>query len=552
MAAKHARALRNFSTHLEELEPRRLLAGYDPTAAAQLFLLELNQARANPAAYGASIGVDLSGVAPAPPLAFDPRLVEAAQLHSEDMNNQAYFNHVTPQGEDVGDRLTSVLYPWTTYGESIAGGPGLTTPAAALSDLIIDAGVPDLGHREQLLAMTAEYSSQNQVGIGIVQSGSGPLANYYTIDTASSTNTQPDLTGVVYNDINGNGQYDVGEGLAGVTITVAGAGSTTTFSSGGYTLPVNPGTYTVTASGGGLRQPITETVTVGTVNAQVNFVEEPPNVVVFAVTAADGLERYDNVHGWTTIGAAGTIAAISTVTDASGSQVVYAITTSKALYRYSDVSGWAQIGGAGTIQSISAGTDARGAADVFVITTGGDFYEFSSAGWSPIAGPGVVQSMSAAGNGDAYVVKPNGSVYGYAPAWGLYPLTSPGFAQSVTALTATGGTDVVFAVTRGQGLFMHTAAGGWIQLGAAGTIELAAAGTDAIGQAVVDVVTAGGALYAFDTLSGWLPLGGPSSLTRLTPTVDDVLVAITSNEALYEYAPASGWFDIGAAGFVAG
>jgi hypothetical protein len=47
-------------------------AGMQPTAAEQLLLQELNLARAQPAEYGASIGVDLSNVAPSAPLAFNP------------------------------------------------------------------------------------------------------------------------------------------------------------------------------------------------------------------------------------------------------------------------------------------------------------------------------------------------------------------------------------------------------------------------------------------------------------------------------------------------
>jgi uncharacterized protein YkwD len=81
---------------LEPLEPRDVpSAGYVPTAAEQLFLERLNDARANPAAYGQTIGVNLAGYAPAPPLAFDTRLIRAARDHSADMIARNYFSHVT-------------------------------------------------------------------------------------------------------------------------------------------------------------------------------------------------------------------------------------------------------------------------------------------------------------------------------------------------------------------------------------------------------------------------------------------------------------------------
>ncbi len=263
---------------MEELEPRCLLSIAAPTATEQYFLELLNEARANPAAYGASIGVDLSGVAPAQPLAFDPRLISAAQEHSLDMSVQGYFDHNTPQGETPGERITASGFNWESYGESIAASPGLN-PAEALSALIADQGVPDLGHRIQLLAMTAMFQSENAVGIGILENSSGPLGNYYTIDSANAVTTLPYITGVVMNDANGNGQYDVGEGLGNVTITIAGVDSVTTWDSGGYSYQVAPGTYTVTASGGGLAAPITHVVTVGGQNVSLNFTV-PPVIVV--------------------------------------------------------------------------------------------------------------------------------------------------------------------------------------------------------------------------------------------------------------------------------
>jgi uncharacterized protein YkwD len=254
------------------LETRQLLSGYDPMAVEQFFLEELNDARANPAAYGSSIGVDLSTVAPSQPLAFSPQLVEAARLHSEDMNARAYFSHYTPENIDPGQRMTAAGFVWTSWGESLAGGTAFPGPTDALAGLITDAGVPDLGHRRDLLAIDSAFKRLNQVGIGIVQAGTGPLVDYYTIDTAVAPSPTPFITGVVMRDDNGNGKYAIGEGLGSVTITVSGVGSTTTFGSGGYSIAVNPGVYTVTASGGGLTSPITEQVAVGADNVRVNFI----------------------------------------------------------------------------------------------------------------------------------------------------------------------------------------------------------------------------------------------------------------------------------------
>jgi hypothetical protein len=284
---------------LEELEPRRVLSGPQPTAAEQLLLEQLNNIRADPTTYGTSINVNLSGVAPAPPLAFDPTLIEAAQMHSQDMNANGYFSKVTPGGLDLGGRLNSLGFSWVSFGESIDGSSSLTTSASALQDLITDASSPTLADRNQLLAIDALYQTQDKVGIGIVQGGNGPLANYYTIDTAATTNGQPILTGVVFNDAQGTGQYAMGEGLGHVLITVTGPETltTVTWDSGGYSLQLNPGTYTVTASGGALTAPISHTVTLGITNARLNFAL--PATALQAGTSAWLVLLYHDILGRT-------------------------------------------------------------------------------------------------------------------------------------------------------------------------------------------------------------------------------------------------------------
>jgi uncharacterized protein YkwD len=255
---------------LEELESRLVPTSLAPTAQDQLMLQELNAIRANPAAYGQSIGLNLSGVAPSQPLAWDPRLIYAAQQHSQSMNQFDYFGHTDPSGADPGQRMLAAGYDWFSWGESIAA--GYPDTASTLEALIIDAGVPSLDHRQQLLALTSLFQDQSQIGIGIVMNGTGPYQNYFTIDTAAPSYPLPFLTGVVYNDANGNGQYDVGEGLGGVTITVVGVGSTTTFASGGYEMQLAPGTYTVIAKGGGLAAPQIYQVTIGGENVEQDVI----------------------------------------------------------------------------------------------------------------------------------------------------------------------------------------------------------------------------------------------------------------------------------------
>jgi uncharacterized protein YkwD len=287
---------------LENLESRWVPSGMQPTSAEQLLLQELNLARAQPAAYGAGIGVDLSNVAPSAPLAFNPDLIEAAFLHSQDMSAQGYFAHNTPQGEDPGQRMAAAGFNWTGWGESIAGGTAYPGPASALAGLIADAGVPDIGHRIQLLAMQPAFQGQNEVGIGVVQGSNGPLVDYYTLDTASAAVSQAYLTGAVFHDGHGTGQYAIGAGIAGATLTVSGIGSVTTWNSGGYSIAVAPGTYTVTVSGAGLAAPISRSVTVGASNVEVNF--SPEDDAYIQKLYRDDLGRgaaASEVAGWESI-----------------------------------------------------------------------------------------------------------------------------------------------------------------------------------------------------------------------------------------------------------
>src|SRR5262249_38253227 len=128
--------------------------------------------------------------------------------------------------------------------------------------------------------------------------GSGPLQNYWTIDTAATDGT-PYITGVVYNDVNSNGRYDIGEGLGGVTVTVMTAGgdglaagqpvtSTTTWTSGGYSIAVSPGNYPAEVGGGALPGTITKRVTVGATNVRLNF----PPAVTGATSATIQLNQW--------------------------------------------------------------------------------------------------------------------------------------------------------------------------------------------------------------------------------------------------------------------
>ena len=58
----------------------------------------------------------------APPLRWDMSLLSAAEVHSLDMAKRNYFEHESPSGRTVKDRVSATRYPWKGVGENLAAG----------------------------------------------------------------------------------------------------------------------------------------------------------------------------------------------------------------------------------------------------------------------------------------------------------------------------------------------------------------------------------------------------------------------------------------------
>jgi uncharacterized protein YkwD len=58
-----------------------------------------------------------------PPLAWDAAAARAAQAHTDDMVRRGYFSHVSPEGGNVGTRVTAAGASWRAVAENIASGP---------------------------------------------------------------------------------------------------------------------------------------------------------------------------------------------------------------------------------------------------------------------------------------------------------------------------------------------------------------------------------------------------------------------------------------------
>ena len=92
------------------------------------------------------------------PLTMNSALSNAARLHSQDMINRNFFNHVNPDGLAPSDRARNAGYNFIALAENICGNPSIDAGHSSLM------GSPS--HRTNIL-----NSAYKEVGIGIVDGG---------------------------------------------------------------------------------------------------------------------------------------------------------------------------------------------------------------------------------------------------------------------------------------------------------------------------------------------------------------------------------------------
>jgi uncharacterized protein YkwD len=109
------------------------------------------------------------------PLEMDDTLRRIARLHSEDMAERGFFDHVNPDGDDPFDRMSAAgfagAYPW---GENIAAGS--PTP-----EDVVDAWMNSPPHCENIL-----LGDYRVIGIGLYEDPSLPYSYWWTQDFAGS------------------------------------------------------------------------------------------------------------------------------------------------------------------------------------------------------------------------------------------------------------------------------------------------------------------------------------------------------------------------------
>lgn len=292
----------------------------DPTGEEQLFLELMNRARRDPVAeservfnnYGdplvkqavdffirARPGVEFSraenraafaGYPAQPPFAFNAKLMTAARLHTQEMKDADLQSHQLPGELALGARVQAQGYAFSQVGESVFA--SAESMLYAHAGFAIDwgqglsGGRPVVGHRNALMNFDGN-ANFTEVGVGVLvdtNPGTDVGPRLITIDFGRSGDTVRFVTGVCFQDMDGDDMYDPGEGLEGVRLdSPASSFFNVSTASGGFSLPVpaNSGAIQVTATGmAGTSGEIVGTqqfdLTVGSANVRL-VVTAPPD-----------------------------------------------------------------------------------------------------------------------------------------------------------------------------------------------------------------------------------------------------------------------------------
>jgi Ca2+-binding RTX toxin-like protein len=259
----------------------------EATALEQYLLELLNRARRDPAAEAARLGIALEdGLEPGTlsaearaPVGFNPLLIDAARAHGAWMMEADTFTHTGEGGSDPGARMEAAGYVFSgawRWGENIAMRTG--TADAQTAELLHAQLFLSAGHRQNLL-----HEEYREAGLGLVEGAFDYGAPYGVWQSVSLTQDLARsgegslLLGVAYEDRDGDGFYDPGEGLGGLTVTVRDmlTGQSRTiagWTEGGYQGAIGAGMFEVTFAGAALAGPVTLNLAKDAENAKLDLV----------------------------------------------------------------------------------------------------------------------------------------------------------------------------------------------------------------------------------------------------------------------------------------
>lgn len=219
-------------------------------SAAEQYLLELiNRARLDPAGEAARMGIDLNKDLAAGQitttakqvLASNALLETAATKHTLWMLETDTFSHTGINGSNPGTRIAAEGYSYSTWGENVAfvASTGTMTVEGSIETLNRNLFL-SAGHRVNMLS-----NAFREVGLGAeagqYTTGGRTYNSVFLTEDFATSGTAHFLTGVAYDDTNGNHFYSMGEGRSGIAVSAEGQ-SATTAAAGGYALALGSGT----------------------------------------------------------------------------------------------------------------------------------------------------------------------------------------------------------------------------------------------------------------------------------------------------------------------
>lgn len=96
------------------------------------------------------------------PLKYNEQLAQVARDYSQKMAEQNFFEHTSPQGDTVADRVSGAGIFYFVVGENLFMGTNLPDPAS----MAVEGWMESPGHRDNILR--EEY---RETGIGVWQQG---------------------------------------------------------------------------------------------------------------------------------------------------------------------------------------------------------------------------------------------------------------------------------------------------------------------------------------------------------------------------------------------
>ena len=215
------------------------------------------------------------------PLAHNALLTEAARGHGQWLLENNVFSHTGENGSTIFDRIDATGY--FAPGGSRSWGENLSWTGLSIGPLDLDAVIGDQhdnlfespSHRLGMLrGISREVGISQEGGIFTAAGSDGILRDWHAsmvVQKFASVGTQVFLTGVAFDDADGDGFYSIGEGVGGVGFAANGA-STVSAAAGGYSLGLAPGAgITVTVTHGATQSRVLVDLSAGNVKLDVMY-----------------------------------------------------------------------------------------------------------------------------------------------------------------------------------------------------------------------------------------------------------------------------------------